>query len=169
MTSLLFERKMRIFDHPKFAEPLRNRIRENAESMAAEAEIKIEVIRKRNFRKEDRVKDILAKRGEHPGLVCFSRPWNPARPTSRGTTNRQARRIWFRMTASVCIITSISWTRIWAYAMCVCRRGRLQVCCNGHNWLAGQLSKLGIDYRMADNAFSHRFTKNRLPRISSDT
>jgi len=27
---------------------------------------------------------------------------------------------------------------------------RLQICFNGHNWLAGQLSKLGIDYRMAD-------------------
>jgi len=32
---------------------------------------------------------------------------------------------------------------------------RLQICFNGHNWLAGQLSKLGIEYRMADNAFSH--------------
>ena len=32
---------------------------------------------------------------------------------------------------------------------------RLQVCFNGHNWLAGQLRKQGIDYRMADNAFSH--------------
>src|SRR5437763_13206745 len=32
MTSFLFERKIRIFDHPKFAEPFRNRIRENAES-----------------------------------------------------------------------------------------------------------------------------------------
>jgi hypothetical protein len=26
---------------------------------------------------------------------------------------------------------------------------------SGHNWLAGQLRKLGIDYRMADNAFTH--------------
>jgi hypothetical protein len=32
---------------------------------------------------------------------------------------------------------------------------RLQIYCNGHNWLAGQLGKLGIDYRMADNAFTH--------------
>src|SRR5450755_2721798 len=59
MTSFLFERKIRIFDYPKFAEPFRNRIRENAERMAAEAEIEIEFIRKRNFRKEDRVKELL--------------------------------------------------------------------------------------------------------------
>ena len=64
MTSFLYERQIRIFDYPKFAEPYRNRIRENAERMAAEAGIEIEFIRKRNFRKEDRVKDILAKRGE---------------------------------------------------------------------------------------------------------
>ena len=30
MTSFLFERKIRIFDYPKFTEPFRNRIRENA-------------------------------------------------------------------------------------------------------------------------------------------
>src|ERR1700691_5789931 len=123
MTSFLFERKIKIFDYPKFAEPFRNRIRENTEKMAAEAGIEIEFVRKRNFRKEDRVKEILARRGEQGGLVCISRPWNPARPTSRGTTSRPARHIWLRMTASVCITTSISWTRIWASAMCECRRG----------------------------------------------
>ncbi|MDQ6700642.1 MAG: hypothetical protein M3Z36_10715 [Acidobacteriota bacterium] len=44
--------------------------------MAADAGIEIEFIRKRNFRKEDRVKEILAGRGEQPRLVCivFSRP-----------------------------------------------------------------------------------------------
>jgi hypothetical protein len=36
MTSFLYERKIRIFDYPKFAEPFRNRIRENAEKMAVE-------------------------------------------------------------------------------------------------------------------------------------
>jgi hypothetical protein len=100
MTSFLFERRIRIFDYPKFAEPFRNRIRENAERMAAEAGIEIEFIRKRNLRKEDRVKETLEKRGEYPGLVCISPPWNPARPTSHGTTGRLGRRILFRMRAS---------------------------------------------------------------------
>jgi hypothetical protein len=61
MTSFLFERKIRIFDYPKFAEPYRNRIRENAEQMAAKGGVEIEFIRKRNFRKEDRVNEIIAK------------------------------------------------------------------------------------------------------------
>jgi len=44
---------------------------------------------------------------------------------------------------------------------------RLQICFNGHNWLAGQLRKLGIDYRMADNAFSHIADWQRAQRISN--
>ncbi len=48
MTSFLFERKIRIFDYPKFAEHFRNRIRENAEQMVAEAGIEIDFIRSGN-------------------------------------------------------------------------------------------------------------------------
>ena len=50
MTSFLYTRQVRIFDYPKFAEPFRERIRENAESMAAAAGIEIEFsrIRSRN-------------------------------------------------------------------------------------------------------------------------
>ena len=73
----MFERKIRIFDYPKFAEPFRNRIRENAEKVATGAGIEIEFIRKRDFRKEDRVKELLEKRGEHPGLVCVFSAMEP--------------------------------------------------------------------------------------------
>jgi hypothetical protein len=38
---------------------------------------------------------------------------------------------------------------------------------SGHNWLAGQLRKLGIDYRMADNAFTHIADWQRAQRISN--
>ena len=77
MTSYLYERKVRIFDYPRFAEPFRDELRENAERQAAEAGIEIEFIRKRNLRKEDRVKEILARRGEHPGLVCILSAMEP--------------------------------------------------------------------------------------------
>src|SRR5437763_10299908 len=42
MTSFLFERNIRIFDYPRFAEPFRNRIRENAEKLAADTGVEIE-------------------------------------------------------------------------------------------------------------------------------
>jgi len=45
-------------------------LRNNAGRLAAESGIEIEFPRRRDPRKEDRVKQILAQRGEHPGLVC---------------------------------------------------------------------------------------------------
>jgi hypothetical protein len=44
MTSYLYERKVRIFDYPKFAEPFRNELRENAERLAADNGIEIEFL-----------------------------------------------------------------------------------------------------------------------------
>ena len=43
----MYERQMRIFDYPKFAEPFRNQLRENAETLAKENGIEIEFVRKR--------------------------------------------------------------------------------------------------------------------------
>jgi hypothetical protein len=158
MTSFLFERRIRIFDYPKFAEPFRNRIRENAERMAAEADIEIEFIRKRNFRKEDRVKEILAKRGEHPGLVCVFSAMEPC-STYKPWHNKQTGQTHLVPDDGKCLHyyfyfvdeeLGLCHVRVPTWLPC-----RLQVCFNGHNWLAGQLGKLGIDYRMADNAFTY--------------
>jgi hypothetical protein len=55
ITLWLNRRKVRIFDGPRFAEPFRGQLRENAERLAAEAGIEIEFIRKRNVRKQSRV------------------------------------------------------------------------------------------------------------------
>jgi hypothetical protein len=55
MTSYLYERKVRIFDYPRFAEPFRDQLRQNAERLAADHGIEIEFLRKRNARKEDRL------------------------------------------------------------------------------------------------------------------
>ena len=67
MTSYLYEHQVKIFDYPRFAEPFRNQLRENAERLAAENGLAIEFLRKRNVRKEDRVKEILSRRGGSRG------------------------------------------------------------------------------------------------------
>ena len=70
MTRFLSARKIRIFDYAQFTKPLKEGIRENAERIVAEAGLEIEFIRKlKSFRKEDRIQEILKKRGDHPGLV----------------------------------------------------------------------------------------------------
>ena len=53
----------------EFVKPLSARIIENAERLAEESGLKIEFIKQKNFRKEERVAQILKERGDHPGLV----------------------------------------------------------------------------------------------------
>jgi hypothetical protein len=68
MTAYLTKRRMRIFDFTQFAKPLTDAIKANAEELATANGVKIDYVRKKNFRKEDRVKAALKERGTHPGL-----------------------------------------------------------------------------------------------------
>lgn len=52
----------RLFDYPRFAEPFRDEIRENADWLGREHGLEIEYIQRKNFLKEDRIKAILAQR-----------------------------------------------------------------------------------------------------------
>ena len=54
MAGYLSYRDIRLFDYPRWAEPLLEEIRANAERLAAEAELQIEFIRRfKAFRKEE--------------------------------------------------------------------------------------------------------------------
>lgn len=54
---------------PAMPEPLRDEIRANAERVAQRAAIQIEFVRTTSLRKENRIQEVLAQRGNHPGLV----------------------------------------------------------------------------------------------------
>src|SRR3954452_23166850 len=69
MAGYLNAKGIRIFDYPEFAKTLRDRVRDRAASLAAEAGIAIEHIAKPHVRKEDVVARVLEQRGDHPGLV----------------------------------------------------------------------------------------------------
>ena len=70
MAGYLSYHKIRLFDYPRWAESLRDDLRNHAEQLAIKANIEIEFIRRHKaFRKEDRIKAIIAKQGSHPGLV----------------------------------------------------------------------------------------------------
>jgi hypothetical protein len=71
----------RIFDYPRFAEPLRDRIREAAQALATAQGARIEHVAKAHIRKEDLVAAVLKDRGDHPGLCMCSPPWKPVTPT----------------------------------------------------------------------------------------
>ena len=70
MASYLGYHKIQLSDHPRWAEPLRDQLRDRADQLASEAGIEIEFIRRHKaFRKDDRVKAIKTERGNLAGLV----------------------------------------------------------------------------------------------------
>lgn len=157
MTKYLYAHEIRIFDYAKFAEPLRNLIRANAEALAAENGLTIEFISKQgDFRKEDRVRQIIAQRGQQPGLVhIFSamekcqayKPWH----------NKETGKTYVQMTQGKCLHYYFYFIDE-DFGLCYLRVPtwspfRLQVYFNGHNALAAQLEREGIQFELADNAF----------------
>jgi hypothetical protein len=69
MTGYLNANGIRIFDYPEFAKALRERVRECAAILAAEAGVTIAHIAKAHIRKEDVIARMLDRRGDHPGLA----------------------------------------------------------------------------------------------------
>src|SRR5215210_441949 len=94
MDARLYREGFRAVDIGKFAEPLRQRLRDNALELARQASIEIEYLpRTRGIRKEDLVAKVLARRGTHPGLVhilsvvesCATfKPWHNPKTSQPG-------------------------------------------------------------------------------------
>jgi hypothetical protein len=158
MTHYLYQQGIRIFDYANFAEPLRERIRENAEKVADANNIKIEFVRKKDFRKEARVQEILKVRGEQPGLVHIfgaMEACNSYRPWHDKTTGKT-----FLKTDSSKCMTYYFYFMDEQLGLCYLRVPtwcpfRLQFYFNGHAWLANKLRAKDIQFKTVDNAFAH--------------
>lgn len=157
MSHHLHSKNIRIFDYAKWAEPLRDEIRANAEKLASENNLDIEYIRRiKNFRKEARIKKIIEQRGDHPGLVhifsvlesCTSfKPWH----------DKEKGKTYLKYTAGKCLHyyfyfilpeLGLCFLRVPTWAPF-----RLQFYYNGHNELAAKLAQKGIGYQMLSNSF----------------
>ena len=156
MSGYLRSQKIMIFDYPEFAQGLRDEIRSNAEGLAQANEIEIEYVRKKNFRKEDRVQAILQERGNEPGLVhiftamepCTAyKPWHDKKTGQTYLKFDSGKCIHYYFyfideQLGLCYLRVPTWSPF-----------RLQFYCNGHNWLATQLRQQEIAFEMVDNAF----------------
>lgn len=169
MTSWLYQSGVRIFDYPRFAEPFRDQLRDNAERLAANNGIEIEYIRKRNFRKEDRIKEVLAKRGDHPGLVWIFSAMEPC-STYKPWHDKQSRKTFLKPGQGKCLHyyfyfideeLALCYVRVPTWLPC-----RLQIYCNGHSWLAVQLKRKGIAHKLIDNVFTEIDDWERAQKIS---
>ncbi len=170
MSSYLYAKQVRIFDYPKFAEPFRDRLRENAERLAAAAGIEIEFIRKRNVRKEDLVKQALAKRGEHPGLICILSAMEPC-STYKPWHDKATGKTFLRPDDGKCLHyyfyfvdeeLGLCYVRVPTWLPC-----RLQIYFNGHHWLAAKLRRHNVAYKLMDNAFVEIADWNRSQQLAN--
>ena len=156
MTRFLYARDVRIFDYPQFAATLRERVRERAALLAAQAGIVIEHIAKSHIRKEAVVAKVLETRGDRPGLVhvisameaCDAyQPWHDKQTHMtyvRPDTGKCLHYYFYFLDDELGLIYLRAPT--WAPF-------RLQFYCNGHSWLARRLAAEGIGFTAADNAF----------------
>jgi hypothetical protein len=156
MTAFLSARHIRIFDYPRFAEPLRDRLRERAAELAAAAGITIEHIANSHIRKEEVVAKVLAGRGDHPGLVHVISAME-ACPTYKPWHSKETHRTFLRPATGKCLhyyfyFIDAELGLIYLRVPTWCPF-RLQFYCNGHSWLARQLTAAGIGFTLADNAF----------------
>jgi hypothetical protein len=158
MATTLDSRGIRLFDYTQFVQPFRDAIRAHAEKVAAEEGVTVEYIRKmKTFRKEDRIQQILAERGDHPGLVhifsamepCSSyEPWH-----DKATGNTFLRRdtgkclhyyfYFIDEVLGLCFLAVPTWCPF-----------RALFYFNGHNWLATKLRKANVSFELRDNAFA---------------
>jgi hypothetical protein len=157
MTKFFHAQHIPIFDYPKWAQPLRDSLRENMERIAAENGLEIEFVRSRkSFRKEDRVKAILNQRGEQSGVVCILSAMEPCgsyKPWHDKTNHRTYLKpddgkclhyyVYFiDDELGLCSLRVPTWAPF-----------RLQFYLNGHSVLARQMSQHNIEFRALDNAF----------------
>jgi hypothetical protein len=152
----LHSANIRCFDLGQFAEPLRDALRDHALTLARAAGVEVEFIPRRNFRKEDRIAEIIQRRGDRPGLVhVFSamepcpafRPWHDKGSGRTGVKITQGKCLHFYFyflheRLGLCYLRVPTWLPF-----------RLQFYFNGHNWLASELRRAGISFQRADNAF----------------
>lgn len=156
MTSYLKARGIRIFDYTKFAEPLRDQIRSNAEKVAEENGIEIQFLRKSNIRKETIVQKLLTERGDQPGLVCILSAME-ACPSYKPWHDKKTHETFLKPDSGKCLHYYFYFVDP-KYGLCYLRVPtwcpfRLQFYFNGHNRLATALDKASIDYELVDNAF----------------
>ncbi len=147
---------IRLFDYPLFAQPFREEIRAHAEKLAQENGLAIEFIRRNNFRKEERIKAIVAKRGDHPGLVHIFSAMEPC-PSFKPWHDKTSGKTTLKATEAKCLHyyfyfihpeLGLCYLRVPTWAPF-----RLQFYFNGHNELAIKLKKEGIAHTLLENAF----------------
>ncbi len=156
MTSFLYSRGIRTFDYPRFAEPLRERIRQRAQEVCEANGVSIEHVKNCHIRKEELVARVLRARGDAPGLVHVISAME-ACPSYKPWHDKASGKTFLRPDQGKCLHYYFYFIDE-AFGLCYLRVPtwapfELQFYCNGHSALARSLQREGIDFVQEDNAF----------------
>jgi len=156
MTSFLYSRGIRIVDYPRFAEPLRERIRERAQQVCEAAGVQIEHVNTSHMRKEDLVVRVLAVRGDAPGLVHVISAIQ-ACPSYKPWLDKSNGHVYLRADQGKCLHYYFYFIDE-EFGLCYLRVPTwapfgLQFYCNGYSALARSLRPEGIEFVQKHNAF----------------
>jgi hypothetical protein len=156
MTSFLHSRGIRIFDYVRFAEPLRERIRQRAQEVCAAASVQIEHVNNSRTRKEELVQRVLRSRGDAPGLVHVISAME-ACPSYEPWYDKASGKTYLRPLLGKCLHYYFYFIDE-ALGLCFLRVPTwapfsLQFYCNGHSALARSLAREEIEFVQQDNAF----------------
>src|SRR5438093_1471107 len=156
ITDYLYKKGVKIFDYVKFAETLKDIIKQNAEQIAKDNNIKIEFVRNTSVRKEDMIKEKLLQKGNATGVIhilsaleiCNSyQPWH----------DKKTGKTYLKPDYGKCLHyyfyfkdEKLGYGFVRVPTWCPFR---LQVYVNGHSILENKLKEAAIKYTMIDNAF----------------
>ena len=158
------------FDYCKVFEPITDQINKRIEGIAKENGLEIEFVRKvKEFRKEDKIEDILAGRGHHAGLLkIYSqletqgtyKPWYDQKTgkTSFIRTTTKAKHYYIYMIDQ---LLGLCFVKISTAAPF-----EAKVYFNGHGLLETKLAKENIPYQRVENAFTHIGDYGRAQELS---
>jgi hypothetical protein len=152
----LWRQGLSSLDLPRYFEPMKAELVAHAEAIAREHGLTVEYIARKNFRKDERIKEILAARGEEPGLVHIFSGIEPCN-TFRAGTRKDTGRIFLAPRQGKCLHYYFYFIDA-EFGLCYLRVPtwapfRLQFYFNGHNWLARRLAAEGIPFELIENVF----------------
>jgi hypothetical protein len=166
MERFLARRGKRITEFGRFVQKQSQRIARHAEQAARKSRRPF-IYLSGNSRKEDLVRDILARDGVTEGLVCVLRTVEPCQSFKMVPGKGRPRLVSARRKCLFFYFYFLDrqWglvhVRIQSWFPLV-----IQVCCNGHEILARKLDQHGIAYHKQDNAFTWIEDVARAQRLS---
>lgn len=168
MENYLYRNEVKIFDYPRHWQSITARYKTHVEDLAKKAGVQIEYVSSYRVNKEALVREVLAKRGNAPGLVHIIsavelgpqyKPHYNKEKQQAELVYRQGKCLHYYFyfideEIGLCFIRVSTWSPF-----------GIQFYCNGHHHLFRQLDKKKIDYQSRDNALLDIDNIKRAQRI----